>query len=78
MLLETMSGKGTEVGRSFQELKAIIDRVKVLRNYGSDYRYHNIAMGYNDRLDELQAGLLRVKLKHIKDLLAKDMAIETY
>ncbi|MCR5397923.1 MAG: DegT/DnrJ/EryC1/StrS family aminotransferase [Lachnospiraceae bacterium] len=50
--------------------KEIIDRVKVLRNYGSDYRYHNIAMGYNDRLDELQAGLLRVKLKHIKDLLA--------
>lgn len=50
--------------------KAIIDRVKVLRNYGSDYRYHNIAMGYNDRLDELQAALLRVKLKHIKDLLA--------
>jgi len=50
--------------------QAIIDRVKVLRNYGSDYRYHNIAMGYNDRLDELQAGLLRVKLRHIKDLLA--------
>lgn len=50
--------------------KDIIGRVKVLRNYGSDYRYHNIAMGYNDRLDELQAGLLRVKLKHIKDLLA--------
>lgn len=50
--------------------KEIIDRVKVLRNYGSDYRYHNIAMGYNDRLDELQAAMLRVKLKHIKDLLA--------
>lgn len=51
--------------------KDIIDRVKVLRNYGSDYRYHNIAIGYNSRLDELQAGLLRVKLVHIKDLLAK-------
>ena len=50
--------------------QAIVDRVKVLRNYGSDYRYHNIAMGYNDRLDELQAGLLRIKLKHIKELLA--------
>ncbi|MBO6145977.1 MAG: DegT/DnrJ/EryC1/StrS family aminotransferase [Lachnospiraceae bacterium] len=50
--------------------QAIVERVKVLRNYGSDYRYHNIAMGYNDRLDELQAGLLRVKLRHIKDLLA--------
>ncbi|MCR4754885.1 MAG: DegT/DnrJ/EryC1/StrS family aminotransferase [Lachnospiraceae bacterium] len=48
----------------------IIGKVKVLRNYGSDYRYHNIAMGYNNRLDELQAGLLRVKLKHIRELLA--------
>lgn len=59
--------------------KAIIDRVKVLRNYGSDYRYHNIAMGYNDRLDEIQAGLLRVKLKHIKDLLAnRDYIAQKY
>jgi len=48
----------------------IIEQVRILRNYGSDYRYHNIAMGYNDRLDEMQAGLLRVKLKHIKELLA--------
>ncbi len=50
--------------------KAVIDRVKVLRNYGSDRRYHNIEIGYNDRLDEMQAALLRVKLRHIKDLLA--------
>ncbi len=47
----------------------ITDRVKVLRNYGSDYRYHNIAQGYNARLDELQAGLLRVKLAHMPQLL---------
>ena len=47
----------------------IIKKAKVLRNYGSDYRYHNIEIGYNARLDELQAGLLRIKLKHIKDLL---------
>ncbi len=58
---------------------AIIERVKVLRNYESDYRYHNIAMGYNDRLDELQAALLRVKLKHIKDLLAnRDYIAQRY
>lgn len=47
----------------------VIKRVKILRNYGSDYRYHNIEMGYNDRLDELQAALLRVKLRHIKEIL---------
>ncbi|HBG64923.1 MAG TPA: aminotransferase [Treponema sp.] len=50
--------------------KAIVDKVKVLRNYGSDYRYHNIEIGYNARLDEMQAGLLRVKLSHMKELLA--------
>ncbi len=49
--------------------KNIIDRVKVLRNYGSDYRYHNIQLGYNARLDEIQAGLLRVKLRHYKELI---------
>jgi Predicted pyridoxal phosphate-dependent enzyme apparently involved in regulation of cell wall biogenesis len=49
--------------------KELIERVKVIRNYGSDYRYHNIAIGYNARLDELQAGLLRVKLSHMKTLL---------
>ncbi len=48
--------------------KDIIDRVKILRNYGSDYRYHNIEIGYNGRLDELQAGLLRIKLSHRKQL----------
>ena len=50
--------------------KELIDRVKVIRNYGSDYRYHNIVIGYNDRLDEMQAGLLRVKLSHMPVLLA--------
>ena len=48
----------------------IIHKVKTLRNYGSDYRYHNIEIGYNARLDELQAGLLRVKVKHMPELLA--------
>ena len=43
--------------------------MKVIRNYGSDYRYHNIVMGYNDRLDEMQAALLRVKLSHMFTLL---------
>lgn len=47
----------------------IIERVKVLRNYGSDVRYHNIEIGVNSRLDELQAGLLRVKLSHMQELI---------
>lgn len=40
-------------------------RIRILRNYGSEKKYHNQVVGANSRLDELQAGLLRVKLKHL-------------
>ena len=42
--------------------------IRVLRNYGSEKRYHNKTVGYNSRLDEIQAGLLRVKLRYIDEL----------
>lgn len=40
---------------------------RVFRNYGSEKRYYNMVVGTNSRLDELQAGLLRVKLKYLKE-----------
>lgn len=40
----------------------IADKVRMLRNYGSKVKYHNEVIGYNSRLDELQAAFLRVKL----------------
>jgi dTDP-3-amino-3,4,6-trideoxy-alpha-D-glucose transaminase len=40
-------------------------RLRQLRNYGESTRYRNEAMGYNSRLDELQAAVLRVKLPHL-------------
>ncbi len=43
----------------------IADRVRVLRNYGSRVKYHNEVKGYNSRLDEMQAAMLRVKLRHL-------------
>ena len=46
---------------------SLADRVRVLRNYGSHIKYHNEVKGFNSRLDELQAALLRVKLRHLKD-----------
>lgn len=42
--------------------------IRVLRNYGSEKRYHNKVIGVNSRLDEIQAGLLRVRLKHIDEI----------
>ena len=41
---------------------------RVFRNYGSEKRYHNMMVGSNSRLDEMQAGLLRVKLSHLDEL----------
>lgn len=46
----------------------IAERCKVFRNYGSKVRYQNEIVGANSRLDELQAGLLRVKLKHMEEI----------
>ena len=46
----------------------IADAVRVFRNYGSEKRYYNKIVGTNSRLDELQAGLLRVRLSHMQEL----------
>ncbi len=43
----------------------IADRVRSYRNYGSKFKYFNDVIGYNSRLDELQAAFLRVKLKKL-------------
>lgn len=44
---------------------ALAAKVKTLRNYGSAKKYYNEVIGYNMRLDELQAALLSVKLQHL-------------
>ena len=43
----------------------IYKKIKMLRSYGSEKKYYHIEVGYNARLDELQAGLLRIKLNHL-------------
>jgi dTDP-4-amino-4,6-dideoxygalactose transaminase len=45
----------------------LADTLKVLRNYGSRRKYYNEVKGYNSRLDELQAALLRVKLRKLDE-----------
>ena len=46
----------------------LAERVRILANYGSDVRYHNPYCGYNCRMDELQAAMLRVKLRHLDEI----------
>lgn len=45
----------------------LADKVRVLRNYGSRVKYRNEVKGFNSRLDELQAALLRVKLAKLDE-----------
>lgn len=47
------------------------ETIRKMRNYGSKEKYHNEIMGINSRLDEIQAALLRVKLKHM-DVITKE------
>jgi dTDP-4-amino-4,6-dideoxygalactose transaminase len=41
------------------------ERVRILRNHGSRIKYHHHLLGWNSRLDEMQAAILRIKLKRI-------------
>ena len=56
---------------------ALADRMRVLRNYGSQIKYHNEVKGFNARLDELQAALLREKLKYLDQWNARRTQIAT-
>lgn len=65
-------GDGGAIVTNSEELK---NNFKIFRNYGSEKRYFNKMVGANSRLDELQAGLLRIKLKHIEDLTKEKQTI---
>ena len=57
-------GDGGAVVTNDEKLASI---VRALANYGADRRYHNIYQGLNCRLDEIQAAMLRVKLRHLDE-----------
>jgi dTDP-4-amino-4,6-dideoxygalactose transaminase len=46
---------------------AIAKRLRMLRDHGSRERYHHEILGVNSRLDEVQAAVLRIKLRHLDD-----------
>lgn len=78
VLLETMSGKGTEVGRSFEELRAILDRVECQEKMGVCLDTCHVWDGGYDIVNDLDGvlaefdriiGLERLKAIHLNDSL---------
>ena len=64
-----------DAGAIVTNSEKIAQDVKIFRNYGSEKRYFNKVVGANSRLDELQAGLLRVRLRHLQELLDERVEI---
>ncbi len=55
--------------------EALAKEMRIYRNYGSEKRYYNKVVGTNSRLDEIQAALLKVRLKHAHELNEEKQAI---
>lgn len=58
-----------DAGAVVTDEEELAKKISMLRNYGSEIKYHNKYAGVNSRLDEIQAALLRVKLKHLPNLI---------
>jgi dTDP-4-amino-4,6-dideoxygalactose transaminase len=56
-----------EAGGVITDDPDIARRVRLLRDHGSERRYHHDALGVNGRLDEMQAAVLRIKLPYLDD-----------
>ena len=69
-------GDGGAVTTNDNELAKTI---AALRNYGSHEKYRNLYKGMNSRLDEIQAAMLRVKLRHLdKEIEARQSLAQSY
>ncbi len=68
-------GDGGVVTTNDEELASTI---RALGNYGSQKKYENIYKGTNSRLDEIQAAMLRVKLRYLDDEIQKRKEIANY
>lgn len=66
-----------DAGAIISNNKELSRRIRMMRNYGSEIKYHNEIEGVNSRLDEIQAAVLRVKLQHLEDLTSQRRYIAT-
>jgi dTDP-4-amino-4,6-dideoxygalactose transaminase len=56
-----------EAGAVVTQDEKIADKMRMVRDHGQQKKYHHQIEGYNGRLDAIQAGVLRIKLKRLKD-----------
>ncbi|MBQ6066650.1 MAG: DegT/DnrJ/EryC1/StrS family aminotransferase [Clostridia bacterium] len=61
-------------GAIFVRDPVLAQTMQTYKNYGSDHKYHYAMAGINSRLDEMQAGLLRVRLRHLDEINADKAA----
>lgn len=64
-----------DAGAIVTNSEEIAKDMKMYRNYGSEKRYYNKVVGANSRLDEIQAAMLRVRLKHMDEITAEHRRI---
>lgn len=57
-----------DAGAIVTDQEQIAEQIRTIRNYGNKKRYMHQVVGANARLDELQAGLLRVRLSHLEQI----------
>lgn len=57
-------------GALFTDDDALADRIRMIANHGQKVKYHHSVIGCNSRLDTVQAAILRVKLKYLKEYTA--------
>lgn len=59
-----------DAGSIITDDPTLAEKIRTLRNYGSKVKYYNETLGFNSRLDEVQAAFLRVKLKKLNEITA--------
>ncbi len=64
-----------DAGMVITNEKSLAKKVRMLRMYGTDGKYYSKSHGYNSRLDEIQAGILRYKLRLIRTVIKKRQAV---
>ncbi len=67
-----------DAGAVVTDDEELYKKLKMLRNYGSEKKYHNQIEGVNSRMDEIQAALLRIKLSHLDKLNCERIEIADY